>query len=158
MTLTVIWAAAFIVLVIVELSTVSLTAIWFAGGALVALIAHLLGAELIIQVLLFAVVSILLLALTKPWASKHLNNKLEHTNYEAFYGQTVKITETVDNINQTGKTVINDQEWSVRSESPDVTFDVGELADVVSISGIKLIVKKHVPSSHNSAEPNSNNK
>ena len=158
MTYTIIWAAAFIIFIIVELATVSLTSIWFAGGALVALVAHLLGAGLVVQILLFAAVSALLLVLTKPWANKHVNSNIEQTNYTALYGQTVKITEAVNNINQTGKTLINDQEWSVRSENPDETFEVGELADIVSISGIKLIVKKHNSAPECSAEAESNNK
>ena len=46
----IVWLALFVILLIVELLTVGLTSIWFAGGALAALVLELLGVDLIWQI------------------------------------------------------------------------------------------------------------
>ena len=64
--MTVLWLAILVVLVVIELLTMGLTTIWFAGGALVAKIASLFGAPLALQVILFLAASALLLYFTCP--------------------------------------------------------------------------------------------
>ena len=107
--LNLIWLGLFIILIIIELFTVGLTTIWFAGGSLAALLANILGADIPIQVLVFLAVSCILLIFTRPWAVRHLNKKRVKTNYESEIGKVIKLTERVDNINQTGKSVVNGQ-------------------------------------------------
>lgn len=141
--LNLIWLGLFIVLVIIELATVALVTIWFAIGCLAALAAGLLGADLIIQVIAFLAVSAVLLVLTRPWALKHLNQKRIKTNYESKIGEVIKITERVDNLRQTGKSIVDGQEWTVRSENDRETLEEGNLAIVTAVSGVKLIVKKY---------------
>lgn len=142
-TLNLIWLGLFIVLIIIEIFTVGLTTIWFAGGSLAALLANVLGADLIVQVLIFLVVSCVLLIFTRPWAMKHLNKKRVKTNYESEIGKVVRLTQTVDNLNQTGRGVINGQEWTVRSKEDREILEEGTLARVVDISGVKLIVERY---------------
>lgn len=137
-----VWLVFAIVFVVAELITVGLTSIWFAAGALVAMIAAILGAHPAVQFLLFLVVSGVLLFLTKPWVGKYINSKAQKTNADSTIGQEIKITERVDNIGQTGAAVVKGQEWTVRSDDDKVTFEAGELARVVRISGVKLIVEK----------------
>ena len=67
----------------------------------------------------------------------------EKTNYEGIIGKVVRITEKVDNLQQTGTAVVNGLEWTTRAERDDVILDPGDLAKVVNISGVKLIVKKY---------------
>ncbi len=142
-TLNLIWLGLFIILIIIELFTVGLTTIWFAGGALVALIANALGAGLIVQIVLFLAVSCVLLIFTRPWAAKYLNRKCIRTNYESEIGKVIRIKEKVDNLEQTGTSVVDGQEWSVRSINDSETLEAGSLAKVVDISGVKLIVEKY---------------
>ena len=71
--LNLIWLGLFILLLVIEIITVGLTTIWFAAGALAALAANVLGANLIIQIIIFLAVSVVLLIFTRPWAEKHLN-------------------------------------------------------------------------------------
>ncbi len=141
--LNLIWLGLFIILIIIELFTVGLTTIWFAGGSLAALLANILGADIPIQVLVFLAVSCILLIFTRPWAVKHLNKKRVKTNYESEIGKVIKLTERVDNINQTGKSVVNGQEWTVRSKDDGEILEEGTLAKVVAVSGVKLIVEKY---------------
>ena len=140
--LNLIWLGLFILLLVIEIITVGLTTIWFAAGALAALAANVLGADLIIQIIIFLAVSVVLLIFTRPWAEKHLNRKRVRTNYEREIGKVIRITEKVDNLNQTGKSVVDGQEWTVRSRNDSDIFEAGALARVVAVSGVKLIVEK----------------
>lgn len=140
--LNLIWLGLFILLLVIEIITVGLTTIWFAAGALAALAANVLGANLIIQIIIFLAVSVVLLIFTRPWAEKHLNRKRVRTNYEREIGKVIRITEKVDNLDQTGKSVVDGQEWTVRSRNDSDIFEAGTLARVVAVSGVKLIVEK----------------
>ena len=140
--LNLIWLGLFILLLVIEIITVGLTTIWFAAGALAALAANVLGANLIIQIIIFLAVSVVLFIFTRPWAEKHLNRKRVRTNYEREIGKVIRITEKVDNLDQTGKSVVDGQEWTVRSRNDSDIFEAGALARVVAVSGVKLIVEK----------------
>ena len=120
-----------------------LTTIWFAIGALAAAAANTLGADLLIQIIVFLAVSIVLLVFTRPWAAKHLNRNRLKTNYESKIGEIIKITERVDNLRQTGRSIVDGQEWTVRSKDNNVILEKDELAKVISVSGVKLIVEKY---------------
>ena len=141
--LNLIWLGLFIILIVIELFTVGLTTIWFAAGALAALTANALGAGLVVQIIIFLAVSCVLLIFTRPWAAKHLNRKCIRTNYEGKIGKVIRITQKVDNLEQTGASIVDGQEWSVRSKSDSETLDTGALAKVVDVSGVKLIVEKY---------------
>ena len=90
-----IWIGLIILFVVVEIATVGLTSIWFAGGALISLILCLCGVGLGWQIGVFFVVSLVLVAFTRPWAMKYLKPHLIRTNYEQAIGENVCLTETV---------------------------------------------------------------
>ena len=132
-----------VVLLIIEIITVGLTSIWAAGGALAALILNIIGVPFVGQVIAFFAVTILLLCFTRPFAMRFINTRREKTNYEGVIGKTIRVAEKVDNIAQTGMAVVNGQEWTVRAEQDEEILEVGTIAKVVNISGVKLIVKKY---------------
>ena len=136
------WLIALIVLLAVEIATMGLTTIWFAGGALVALIAALLSANIVVKVILFVAVSLILLIFTRPVAVKYLNNNAVKTNAEGLIGRTAKVIYTIDNVNSTGYASVDGQEWTARSEDNSVVIPEGTLVTIVRIEGVKLIVKK----------------
>lgn len=142
--LSIYWLIFMAILLVIEICTLGLTTIWFAGGALVATIASLFGLNFWIQVVLFIVTSSLLLIFTRPWAMKYLNGHWTKTNYEGLIGKVIKITETVDNFNQSGAAIVNGQEWTVRTQEEGVILQPGEKAQIVNIHGVKLIVKKYL--------------
>ena len=136
------WLAATVVFVLVELMTVGLTSIWFAAGSFVAFIIALLGGNVVVQGIAFILVSVVLLALTKPWAGKYINSRTVKTNVDSLVGERAVLTEDADSMKQTGKAVVNGQEWTVRPQDETQVIRKGELIEVVKISGVKLIVKR----------------
>lgn len=127
---------------LVELMTVGLTSIWFAAGSFVAFIIALLGGNVVVQGIAFILVSVVLLALTKPWAGKYINSRTVKTNVDSLVGERAVLTEDADSMKQTGKAVVNGQEWTVRPQEETQVIRKGELIEVVKISGVKLIVKR----------------
>lgn len=138
-----VWLAVMSVLIIIEIITVGLTTIWFAGGALVAMLIATLGGGTILQVVVFLVVSLVLLIFTRPFALNYINSTRIKTNYEGIIGKVVRITEDVDNMNGTGCATVNGQEWTVRSVNDNNKIEAGKLAKVVNIKGVKLLVDKY---------------
>ena len=55
------WLIAFVVLIGIEIATMALTTIWFAGGAIVAFLFSLFGAGIELQLAAFVIASFLLL-------------------------------------------------------------------------------------------------
>ncbi len=138
-----IWLGLLILFLIIEIATVGLTTIWMAGGALVALMLELAGVNVWWQIWAFLIVSFVLLVFTRPFAAKYINSHHEKTNYEGIIGKVVRITEKVDNLQETGTAIVNGLEWTTRTEQNGEVLQPGELAKVVDISGVKLIVKKY---------------
>lgn len=138
------WLVLTILCIVVEIATVGLASIWFAGGALVACLLDMAGIHVIIQVIVFLVISLLLLIVTRPFADRFINKNRTKTNYEGIIGKVVRVTERIDNINETGTALVNGQEWTARSENDNIVLEQGDVAQVVNITGVKLIVKKYV--------------
>ncbi len=143
MTNTMVWLAAMIILIIIEIITVGLTTIWFAIGALVAIIISMLGGGIILQLTVFLLVSLGMLIFTRPLAIRYINNSRTRTNYEGIIGKVVRITQDVDNIAGQGRAVVNGQEWAVRSVDERCKLTAGSLAKVVDIKGVRLVVEKY---------------
>lgn len=138
-----VWIGLLIVFLIVEIATVGLTSIWLAGGTVAALILDVAGLNIWWQIGAFVFVSFVLLLFTRPFAVKYINSHHEKTNYEGIIGKVVRITETVDNLQNTGTAVVNGLEWTTRTEKDGEILNPGELAKVMDISGVKLIVKRY---------------
>lgn len=136
----IIWIALIIVFAAVEIATVGLTTIWFAGGAIAALLCDAVGLGIGFQFAVFVVVSLVLLFFTRPWALKYLKPHLVRTNYEGNIGENVCITETVDNIKGTGTAVLKGQEWTARAYEEGKIFEAGTIVKVKEIRGVTLYV------------------
>ena len=139
MTITTLWLVVMVLFLMVEAATVGLVCIWFAVGALAALIAALLGAEIWLQIVLFLVVSAVALYFTRPLAKKYVNAKVEPTNADMVIGKECRVTEAIDNIAGTGAVYVDGKIWTARSESDEVIPE-GTLVTAKSIKGVKLIV------------------
>lgn len=135
------WLLMAAIFIVIELVTLGLTTIWFAGGAFVAAVAGALGVDLVIQVILFLVVSIVLLVLTRPIAVKHLDANIEKTNSEALIGQTAVVIQEINNLDGVGQAKVNGMEWTARAKKEDEIIPVGTNVTIVEISGVKLIVE-----------------
>ena len=135
------WLIVLVVMTVIEIITLGLTTVWFAGGALAAFIASLLGANIVVQVILFVVVSVLLLALTRPLAVEYLNKDRIRTNAESLIGKTAVVKQEIDNLNAQGQVSVDGQEWTARSvEEQVITKNVQ--VEIVEINGVKLMVRQ----------------
>ena len=135
----IIWLAAMIAFIVLEVSTVSLTCIWFALGALAALIAALCHAPVWLQLVWFFVVSVLTLIATRPLVKKFINAKTQPTNADMLIGQTCVVLEPISNLSETGAVKVGGKVWTARSIDGTV-FAPGEKVVTVRIEGVKLIV------------------
>ncbi len=136
------WLIAFVVFAFLELISLGLTSIWFAIGALAACVASLLGGNLIVQIAVFIIVTVLVLIFIRPFAVKYVNNRTEKTNVESMEGKVGKVLTEINNINATGLIVVDGVEWTARSESDEV-IEKDALVTVVKVEGVKAIVKKN---------------
>lgn len=134
------WLVVFVVLVGIELATLALTTIWFAGGAFAAFLVSLTGAAIEVQLAAFLIVSCVLLFLTRPFAVKYINNNTVKTNVESLIGKTARVTQTIRNELDEGMAVLDGQEWTARSLDPDKEIPEGTMVRVEKIQGVKLIV------------------
>lgn len=141
MTMMMIWLAILIVAIVVEVLTMGLTTIWFAGGALVAILAALIHAPVAVQILLFFVVSLLLMFFTRPVAVKYFNRDRVKTNVESLIGRQAIVISEIDNLQGIGQVTVGNQEWSARSAGNSLRIPVGAVVNVLSINGVKLIVR-----------------
>lgn len=135
------WLVLLIIAIVAEVLTMGLTTIWFAGGALAAVLAALLHAPIWLQVVLFFLVSLLLLFFTRPVAVKYFNRDRIKTNVESMVGRQAVVTGEIDNLQGIGQVTLNGQEWSARSTDEKTRIPVGSVVNIVSVSGVKLIVK-----------------
>jgi membrane protein implicated in regulation of membrane protease activity len=135
------WLIIIAACVIIEASTMGLTTIWFAIGALVAWFIHLTGLGLHVQIVVFLIVSIACLVLTRPIAVKKLNVGKNKTNLDSLIGETAKVETTINNFNNVGYVNLRGQIWSARSIDDEV-IEKDEPVVVKEIKGVKLIVKR----------------
>lgn len=135
------WVIILIILIFIEIITLGLTTIWFAGGALAAFIISLFFDSLVAEIIAFLIVSLALLYFTRPFVMKYFNPKRVKTNYEGVIGKEALVITTIDNLNATGQAVVDGQQWSARSADGSV-IEKGTKVKVQSISGVKLIVTK----------------
>jgi membrane protein implicated in regulation of membrane protease activity len=135
------WLIVFVALLVIEIATMGLTTIWFAGGALVSFLAAYIGFGVGVQVAVFLIVSILLLVLTRPIAVKFFNQERQKTNADSLIGQKAVVKEAIDIIQATGRVEVNGMEWSAKTEEPGV-IEADTIVVIKGIQGVKLIVEK----------------
>ena len=134
-----IWLGVMVLFLIVEAATVSMVSLWFAGGALAALVVALLDGSWLLQMIAFLVVSAGLLALLRPLARKHFTPKLTKTNVDSVIGTEGYVTADIDNVAATGKCKLGAMEWTARSATGE-KISTGTLVKVEKIEGVKAFV------------------
>lgn len=138
----VLWLVVVVAFLVVELSTVTLTSIWFAAGGLIALIVAMLGGDFAFQMIAFLIGSFGMFFATKPWADKVINAKKIRTNADRVVGEEVRVLERINNLDQTGRVVVRGQDWMARTEDDNIIIEQGDLVRVLRISGVKVIVER----------------
>ena len=135
-----IWLGLLILFAVGEAISVGLTSIWFAAGALAALVCALANGPLWLQITLFIVVSVLCLLAVRPMAKKYLNGRVQPTNADRILGVEAQVTEAIDNIRGKGAITIGGLTWSARSQNGEA-IPTGALVKVLRIEGVKVFVE-----------------
>ena len=135
-----IWLGLMVVFLLVEAACpIHLVSVWFAVGAMVALVVFMLGGPLWLQITAFLVVSGALLAALWPLTKKFLKPKLTATNVDSVIGSTGLVTAAIDNVAATGQVKLGAMEWTARSSSGEPIRE-GTLIRVDRIEGVKVFV------------------
>ncbi len=139
---TIFWLVLFVILLVIEIFTMGLTTIWFAGGAVLAFIMAYVGFGAPGQIIVFLLSSIILLVLTRPLAVKFFNKERQRTNAESLIGQKAIVIERIDTLHGVGRAEVNGMEWSAKTDDLEAVIEVGEIVKIDGIQGVKLIVRK----------------
>ena len=134
-----IWLILAVIFLITEAATVTMVSLWFALGALAALVVALLGGSWGLQIGTALAVSAALLACLRPIVRKHFTPKLKPTNVDAVIGSQGYVTADIDNASATGKVKLGAMEWTARSTS-GILISAGTLVKVDKIEGVKAFV------------------
>lgn len=140
MSASIVWLIILAVMIIIEVATLGLTTIWFGIGAIGAAVVSGLGYGIWGQLGVFAVLSVIAMALCRPFAVKYLNREKEKTNIDEVVGKTAVVSKQINNEMATGEVTLNGMDWTARSEDGSV-IEEGKRVTVVSVQGVKLIVK-----------------
>ena len=135
----IIWLVLAAVFVAVEFATVALISLWFAAGALAALVLYLLGAALWLQILGFALVSLAMLLLARPFLRRHVDPYKVPTNVDALLGKEAVVLDAIDNLAGRGTVRLEGKTWTARS-ADGRPIDAGTVVRVQSIEGVKALV------------------
>lgn len=132
------WFIAFVILLVIELVTVNLVTIWFAIGAVAAIITTIFTDSILIQSIVFVVVSVIALLITKPLINKFKKFEVEPTNSDRVIGKVGEVTQKIGK-NKYGEVKVYGNTWTASSKQ---VINVGERVKVLSIDGVKLVVEK----------------
>lgn len=136
-----VWLALMIGFSALEVATVNMVSVWFAGGAMAGMVAQLFGASVSTQLLLFLIVSALLLACLRPFVRKYVSPRGHTpTNADMVLGRESRLIESVNNLEGTGALKLDGKVWTVRS-CDDSVLEAGTLVRVVKLEGVKLLVE-----------------
>jgi len=135
------WLIVAVVMIIGEMICPIFFMFWFGIGALVALVVSFITSNIIIQAVVFLVVSVVLVIFTKPLTNKFFKNKTkDNLNMNGIIGKTALVTKTIDNLKGTGEVKVHGEIWSAISENDEI-IEVENQVEILKIDGVKLIVK-----------------
>lgn len=137
--MTIVWLVVALIFLVVEGITVGLATIWFAAGAIVAMITSLLDIPVPLQVVIFLVVSICLLVFTRKIFVEKLKAGAEKTNVDAVIGTKAVVISPVLPYS-TGQVKIGSQVWTAIGRNPEETFDKDQLVNVEAVEGVKVVI------------------
>ena len=137
----IIWLIVFVVMLIIEAATTALATVWFAAGALVAMIMDLCGAPLNLQIIVMAAVSVVTFVICMIWIRPKLESlrraNIQRTNADRLIGMEGVVIVPVNPVEGKGQVKVEGQVWSAKSED---AIKEGTKVKIRAIEGVKLIV------------------
>lgn len=136
-----VWLGLTVLFGVLEAVTVQIVSIWFAGGAVCAMIAYAFGAAEAVQIAVFILSSAVLLLLTRPFVKRMTKGKKVSTNADSLIGKTAIVTKRTDELGLSGEAKVAGSIWTICS-SDGAPIEENEKVTVEKIEGVKLIVKR----------------
>ncbi len=136
----IVWLILVIAFFVAEALSTTLISIWFAVGAILAMIAAVFGGAVWLQILIFIAASGILVLATKPLSEKLVNKKAEKTNADRVIGEQAIVIQTINNQAAQGQVRVLDQLWTARSADGTI-INENEYVIIKNIQGVKLIVE-----------------
>lgn len=135
------WLCAAVLFGAVEAATAGLVSIWFAAGSVGAFFAALGGLSITVQLVVFAAVSAVALAVTRPLVRRLGRERHVPTNLDRVIGKAATVTEDIDNAAASGAVYVDGKTWTARSAGGE-TIPAGTEVEIQRMEGVKLFVKK----------------
>lgn len=135
----ILWLVLIVIFLVAEASTVTLVSLWFAAGALAAMLVCLLGGAVWLQITAFLAVSVVTLLALRPLVRKYVTPKLTATNIDSVIGSTGLVTVAIDNVAAAGQVKLGAMVWTARSTS-GAMIPEGTKVRVDKIEGVKVFV------------------
>lgn len=132
------WLAVVLVLGVIEVATTNLVTIWFVASGLAALVVSLFVDRFIVCFAVFVLLGVLLLLLTRPVLKRYMAGRRVATNVDRVIGMYGVVTQAVTPL-AAGEVKVDGKLWTAVSEQP---LAVGDIAEVLSIDGVKLSVRR----------------
>lgn len=136
------WLVLMILFIIIEIVTLGLYTIWFAGGALAAFLTSLVNLPLLGQLGVFVAVSAALFILVRPSVARKFNKNREKTNIDSIIGEYAVVTKRIYNLDGEGQVMLKGMEWTARTMDDNLMLEEGTKVIIRAVEGVKLIVEK----------------
>ena len=134
------WLIASGVFFIGEIITVGFLLFWFGVACLISMVVSFFTSNLIIQMSVFLIASVLLILGTKPFVKKFMNQKNVATNAYSLIGKTGLVVQEIDNIKGVGQIKGGGEVWSAQSVDNTI-IPLNTEVELIKIDGVKAIVK-----------------
>ena len=136
-----VWVIFAVFMLICEALTTQLVSIWFVIGGVAAAVTCMFTDNILIQSIVFVVVSLAALIGTRPFVKKVMKKrKVEPTNSDRLIGRVGLVTDDIDNLHGKGTVNIDGKVWSAKS-SNESEIKTGANVRIVAIEGVKLVVE-----------------
>jgi len=134
------WLGVAILLGVAEMFSLDLILIMLAGGALVGMIAALVGLPFAVQVLAAAAASVAALALVRPSMVKRLHHGPDlRLGHAKLVGRQGMVTETITAL-QPGRVTLAGETWSAEPYDHTLIIEAGATVEVMEIRGATAYV------------------
>ena len=135
------WLLVAVIFGIGEIATTTLFLGPFAVGAALAALVDAVGAPFVVDLAVFLVVSVVVLAALRPIARRHLRQPARlRTGTAALVGHSATVLQRIDNADDAGQVRLEGEIWRARAFDDDEVFEPGARVHVIEIRGVTAVV------------------
>ncbi len=135
------WLIAAGIFFVGEIFTVGFLIFWLGVASLIAMVVSFFISNLIIQMTVFIISSVILILSTKPFVKKFMEKEILITNAFSLIGKKAIVIQEIDNVKGTGQIKVGGETWSAMCEN-DKIIPVDAEVKILKIEGVKAIVQQ----------------